>query len=196
MLSVRASQEVMRMSGVKVLAILMLVLTTGLAAGECRTLEEAHAAIIELARTDVRVVEETYGVRFNLAQLRISGLGQWLVVGVPVVGTPGGYNPGDIVGCLVVRGWPGLPDEAVALRLGEDLSLDVIDVEGRVVGTFPICEPNDPSCSPLPDLSSLAVRFETVDFGCVCCYEFCHGDDDDVNNPPMCEIECSPCACQ
>jgi hypothetical protein len=142
---------------------------------------------------EMHVVEETYGVRFNLAQLRISGLGQWLVVGVPVVGTPGGHYPGEIVGGLVVRGWPGLPDGAVALRQNEGPSLDMIDVRGRVVGTLPICDPN---CSPLSDQSSLAVRFETVEFGCVCCYEFCHGDDDDVNNPPMCEIECSPCACQ
>jgi hypothetical protein len=175
-----------------ILAIFMFS-TCPAAEGQCGTLEEARAGIIELARMEMHVVEETYGVRFNLAQLRISGLGQWLVVGVPVVGTPGGHYPGEIVGGLVVRGWPGLPDGAVALRQNEGPSLDMIDVRGRVVGTLPICDPN---CSPLSDQSSLAVRFETVEFGCVCCYEFCHGDDDDVNNPPMCEIECSPCACQ
>ncbi len=54
------------MTGVKFLTILLLVLTTGLAAaGQCGTLEDARAAIVELARAEMQVFQENHGVSFD-----------------------------------------------------------------------------------------------------------------------------------
>jgi hypothetical protein len=182
------------MSGVKVLAILVLLLTTGLAGGQCGTLEEAHAAIIELARVEMQVF---HGVSFDWRSVRVSTYGEALVVGIPVIEPPEGFHPGDIVAGFVIRGYPERPDGAYGLQLEDGLSVKLVNAWGEVFRVIPLCDPRLGDCDPVvPGIDALSIaRFHPAaeENCCVDCYEFCHG------YPPnrKCEWECSiycPCA--
>lgn len=185
------------MRGVKLLVMLAMVVAAGLTAwGQCGTLEQAHAAIIELARAELGVFEQAYGVSFNWRATRVSTYGDALVMAVPVMEPPSGFYPGDIVAGYVVRGIPGRPSGAFGLQLGDGPRVNVVGAWRDVLRIIPVCDPRFENCFPEPDMTAFPiVRFRPAaeeENCCYDCYTFCWGWPPNV----QCEDHCSwTCPC-
>jgi hypothetical protein len=184
----------------KVLVVLVLVLAVGQSAwAQCGTIEGARAAIIELARVEMRVFEETYAVRLNWEVARISTYGEALLIGIPVIAPPSGFHPGDIVAGFVVRGTPGHPDGGFGLRLGEGGAINVVNAWGQVLREMPRCDPRFGDCGPPPGTNVMPITtFSPAEGGeptgncCYDCYQFCHGIFPNMVCEYVCWLVC-PC---